>query len=119
MKRNMDLVRQILLALDEHETGYAPHDLQFEGFNEEQIGYHIYIMGQAGLLEVENVGHLDASSPSAMAMNLTWAGHEFLSNAREESNWLQAKKLMRGAGEGSFQIWQSVLTKVVMNGLSL
>jgi hypothetical protein len=98
----MDLVRDILLAMDSHKHGYAPKNMHFDGFTEEQIGYHVYIMGQAGLLEVANAGHFGASSPKAMPLNITWAGHEFLSNAREKSHWLQAKKLMEGAGQGSF-----------------
>ena len=76
-------------------------------------------MGQAGLLEVENASSIDGSSPKAIPINLTWSGHEFIASAREQSHWLQAKKLMKGAGEGSFQLWQSVLTKLIMNNLGL
>jgi len=115
----MDLVREILLSIDGHESGYAPHKMKFEGFTDEQIGYHVYILGQAGLLEVADASSADVPSPKAIPLNLTWAGHEFLANAREQSHWLQAKQIMKGAGEGSFQIWQSVLTKVVMNSLGL
>lgn len=119
MKRDMDLVREILIALDDHEGGYAPQGMVFEGFTDEQIGYHVYLLGQAGLLEVADASTLDGSSPSAIPLNMTWTGHEFLANAREKSHWLQAKTLMKGAGEGSFQIWQSVLSKVVMDSLGL
>lgn len=119
MNRDMDLVREILLAMDSHEHGYAPQSMDFDGYTDEQIGYHVYIMGQAGLLEVANASSMDGPSPKAIPLNLTWAGHEFLANAREKSHWLQAKKLMQGAGQGSFQIWQAVLAKVVMNNLGL
>ena len=119
MKRDMDLVREILLGLDEHEAGYAPHEMEFEGYSDEQVGYHAYIMGQAGLLEVADASSLDGSSPRAIPISLTWAGHEFLANAREQANWLQAKKLMKGAGGASFHVWQEVLTKVVMGSLGL
>lgn len=119
MIRDMDLVREILIAMDNHEHGYAPQSMQFDGFSHEQIGYHVYIMGQAGLLEVADANSTDGASPEAIPLNLTWAGHEFLANAREKSHWLQAKKLMQGAGQGSFQIWQAALSKVVMNSLGL
>lgn len=119
MTRDMDLVREILLAMDSHEHGYAPQSMQFDGFTDEQIGYHVYIMGQANLLEVADASFLDGSSPKAIPISLTWAGHEFLANARETANWLQAKKMMQGAGQVSFQIWQAALSKVVMNSLGL
>ncbi len=41
MKRDMDLVREILLAIDSHEKGYAPQKMEFEGYTDEQIGYRV------------------------------------------------------------------------------
>jgi hypothetical protein len=119
VKRDMDLVRAILIVLDDHPSGYAPHKIEIDGYSDEQIGYHIYLLGQAGLLDVSDASSLDGLSPKAIPHSLTWAGHEFLASAREQSNWLQAKKIIKGAGEGSFQVWQAVLTKVVMSGLGL
>lgn len=119
MKRDMDLVRAILIAMEDHEKGFAPDSLGIPDYSEEQIGYHIHLMGQAGLLDVSDASSLDGDSPSAIAHSITWNGHEFLANAREEKNWLQAKKLMKGAGEASFHIWQSVLTHLVMKNVGL
>lgn len=119
MKREMDLVRAILIAMEEHEHGFAPTALKIPGYSEEQIGYHVYLMGQAGLLDVSDVSSLDGASPQAIPHSIRWNGHEFLANAREEKNWLQAKKLMKGAGEASFHIWQPVLAKIVTQSLGL
>jgi|GEM_PF-7061885 len=47
MKRDIDLVREILLALEEHDHGYAPKDLEIRGYSKEQIGYHVWLMGRA------------------------------------------------------------------------
>src|SRR5690242_13604202 len=106
MKRDMDLVRAILLAMEEHSEGFAPDAIAASGFSRDQIGYHIYLLGQAGLMEVAVTTGLSDRSPQAIPVNLTWAGHEFLANAREERNWLQAKKVIKGAGEVSFAVWQ-------------
>ena len=50
MKRDMDLVRFILMAVEEQEHGFA-RDVRFDGYTEEQIGYHAYIMIEGGLVE--------------------------------------------------------------------
>lgn len=50
MKREMDLVRQILLKIEQHEHGLAPRDLAIDGHTDEQVAYHVHLMGQAGLL---------------------------------------------------------------------
>jgi hypothetical protein len=119
MKRDMDLVRAIFIAMENHDKGFAPDVIEIPDYSEEQIGYHIYLMGQAGLLDVSDASSLDGSSPQAIPHSITWNGHEFLANAREEKNWLQAKKLMKGAGEASFHIWQAVLTKIVTQSVGL
>jgi hypothetical protein len=119
MKRDMDLVRKILLVLEEHPHGFAPQHLAIEGFTEDQIGYHIYLMGQANLLTVSKTTTLADTSPQAIPLSITWQGHEFLANAKEEGRWLQAKSIVKAAGEGSFQVWQSVLTSLVTKSVGL
>ena len=33
MKRDMDLVRKILMAVEEHDHGFAPRDVAFDGYS--------------------------------------------------------------------------------------
>ena len=40
MKRDMDLVRKILMVCADHEHGHAPRNLMIEGYSDEQIGHH-------------------------------------------------------------------------------
>jgi hypothetical protein len=52
MKRDLDLVRLILKACEEHPHGFAPRTFELPDYSEEQIGYHIHLLGQAGLMRV-------------------------------------------------------------------
>src|SRR6185312_5484554 len=97
--------------------GFAPDVISVPGLSRDQVGYHIYLLGQAGLMEVAVTTTMSDQSPQAKPVNLTWGGHEFLANAREDRNWLQAKKVIKGAGEVSFAVWQSVLVSVVKQHL--
>ena len=117
MKRNMDLIRKILLKAEEHPDGFMPHNFVIEGFDENTMGYHIYLMGQAGLVDVLDRNLDMARSPSAILLNLTWQGHEFLENSRNPNIWEQAKSVIGKAGEGSFAVWQSVLTDLVKRSI--
>lgn len=119
MQRDMDLVRQILLALEEHPKGFAPENLKINGYGEDQIGYHAYIMGQAGLIEVADSTNLGSSGPEALIKNLTWEGHEFIDSAREPQRWAQAKEVLHKAGGASFKVWTAVLTELVKEGLGV
>lgn len=94
MKRDMDLVRHIVFALEDHEHGFAPQ-LKLEGYTEEQIGYHVHLMIQAGLVEGCDTTCLGNDSPSAEATSLTWAGHEFADAARSDTVWNKTKLVIK------------------------
>ena len=109
MKRDVDLVRKILLACADHEHGYAPRGLAIEGYSEEQIGYHVYLMMQAGLVEGDDVTHSGCRSPQAVLTSVTWAGHDFLEASRDEGRWTKAKKAAGSTGGMVLDVLKSVL----------
>jgi hypothetical protein len=115
----MDLIRAILLKVEENPHGFMPSKLEVDGYTKEEIGYHVYLMGQAGLAEVLTSRRDMAESPSAVLKNLTWQGHEFLGASRNQTIWEQAKAILPKAGDGSFGLWQSVLTDLVKKSLGL
>lgn len=119
MKRDMDLVRKIMLLLNNHEHGYAPSDLSIDGYSEEQIGYHCFLLNDAGLIEAEEECASGEQSPFAIPTRLTWEGHEFIENAQNEKIWGQTKEAVHKLGNASFSVWAQVLTKVVMTNLGL
>jgi len=119
MRRDMDLIREILLAVESHEHGYAPSKISVEGYTDEQVGYHSYLLLQANLVEGLNRNLDQAPGPSAIILNLTWEGHEFLASSRSPPIWAQAKQLIAKAGDGSFGVWQTVLTELVKQSLGV
>ena len=119
MKRDMDLVREIMLLLNEHEHGNAPSNIEIEGYSQEQIGYHCFIMGEAGLIGAADCTSMSSPSPIAIPTRLTWEGHEFIENAANEQVWGQTKEAVSKLGDVSFSVWASVLSKVVMQNLGI
>ncbi|MCR4416086.1 MAG: DUF2513 domain-containing protein [Thermoguttaceae bacterium] len=67
MKRDMELVRQILLAVEGHPSAVEPCELRIPGFSEEQIAYHTQLLHEAGFLEgiQHDLGRFFRSSPCA------------------------------------------------------
>ncbi len=117
MKRDMNLVRSILLALERYEHGYAPDRLEMEGFSEEQIEYHVYLMGQAGLLDTADV----ASVPmTALPVGITWQGHDFLELAREPSRWKRATEKVASTGSAmTIDILKIILASLAKQALGI
>ena len=69
---------KILMKCVDQPHGGAPPNLEINGHSEEEIGYHVYLMMQAGLVEGVDVGSPDDPSPRAVVISITWAGHGFL-----------------------------------------
>ncbi len=83
MKRDMELVRKILLNLEDHGTAYG-----FEGPHptDEEVDYHLCLMEEGGIV------HCNYRAMGGSSFRLTWEGHEFLDAARDESRWTEAKR---------------------------
>ena len=71
MKRDMDLVRKLIFAIEEHPPDSVPDRLAVEGFTDEQVGYHLSIMLDAGLVQGCDASTSACPLPQAMASSLT------------------------------------------------
>jgi len=92
MQRDIDLIREILLAVEKKESPKGWMDLQIEGYSKEQISYHVKLLKEAGYLEAKDLGTRDRDGYDWRPINLTWQGHDFLDAARDNRLWNKAKK---------------------------
>lgn len=53
MKRDLDLVRKILLALEEKPGPEAVDTLDIEGYDDLTVKYHLLLLAQAKLIDYE------------------------------------------------------------------
>ena len=49
MIRDLNLIRKLILAVEASPTGYVQDEIEINGYSEEQIGYHAYLLVNAGL----------------------------------------------------------------------
>ncbi len=120
MKRDMDLIRKILLITESDSHGFAPQKpMEIDGYTQEEIGYHIHLLGEADLAKVINMTFDQSDSPSAQMLNLTWNGHEFLDSSHDNHIWNQAKDAISKLGGASIQIWTALLIAYAKKELNL
>jgi hypothetical protein len=96
MKRDMDLIRQILSNAEarDFEGGEPPEPYQAQTVEE---AYQITLMNDAGLVQADCVS--EAGMPvNATIFRLTWAGHDFLDAARDDTIWKKAKETILKPG---------------------
>lgn len=120
MKRDMDLVRQILMAAESQEAGYASGNPEVDGYSAEQIGYHVYLMEQAGLVEAADASASDSSSPYAILLSIKWKGHDFLDAAKSNTVWALAKEKAKTVGGSlTFDLLKELLVATARSQLGL
>jgi hypothetical protein len=108
MKRDMDLVRKILLACEAAKSGDAPYPLVVDGFDEQSIGFHVLLMIEAGLLLGADNTAIGDDSPTAIATRMTWSGYEFLDATADPGAWERTKSAAVKAGGWSFEILKAI-----------
>ena len=113
MKRNMDLVRSLLLRLEECPHGYAPSRIEVVGHTSEEVGYHFLLMLEAKLIDGAEFSESGHPSPSAMPNRLTWLGHDFLDACRDNGRWRKAQGIFERVGGVTMDVAIKVLTSLL------
>ena len=115
MTRDMDTIRQILLAIEKEELSELELD-------ESKLKYHTHLLVDAGFIEATDVTTRDDARQNLRAYvvhGLTWAGHEFIDAARDDGIWAKAKKSVSKIGSVSMPIWINLLTMYAKRQLGL
>ena len=116
MKRDMDLVRLILLEIEKSsEDPRAQIYLEIPNYTSEQVSYHVMILNDAGLIEACDFSAM-GSDNFWCPKRLTWSGHEFLDAARNDSIWNKAKEK---ASSINFELLKEVLLNITRQQLGL
>ena len=119
MQRNMDLVRKILMRIEDGASGRTAHPFNIASFTPEQIGYHVHIMMEDGLIEGIDVTNMHSNGPEALPTSLTWKGHEFLDLARDHERWYKAAGIIRKVGSAPIAVWMKVLNDLILKELGV
>src|SRR5580704_3082064 len=101
MKRDLELIRKIVLAVEDSEGGRVPQ-LTFEGLSSSEVGYHAYLLVDAGIARGVDVTTMQSEGPQALITDLTWAGHEFAALVRDDKRWKRAMDLVNSRGASTF-----------------
>ncbi|MFZ0870068.1 MAG: DUF2513 domain-containing protein [Rhodanobacter sp.] len=104
MKRDWDVVRELLLALEEKDDVTTNRNT-LPGRDQQVVAYHIQILGEARLIHggASPTGHEERLI--SHAFRLTWSGHELLDKMRDDTTWNKIKHKASSKGvDLSFQV---------------
>ncbi len=91
MKRDMDLVRNILLRLEGSEKVRNGSDILKDLGEDNTVRGHLDMMEDAGFVE-QKTGHPNPNGFTIhMGWRMTWVGYEFLDSVRDPEIWRKTK----------------------------
>ena len=114
MKRNWDVVRELLTKMEECS---GPGDtLSLSSFPSErsaEVSYHAELLLEAGLVDGQMSRAISRDPHDFFLRRLTWNGHEFLDSIRSDNVWEKTKKVFVSKGiEMTVDLVKFVATEV-------
>ena len=108
MKRDMDLIRTLLLRIEQPDDPDMDDllDKASPDLDSKRIAYHLSIMVDAGF--IKGIDARTNDRPDWLALQLTWKGNEFLGTIRDPEVWEKTKTGVRKFGDISIDLFQEL-----------
>ncbi len=119
MKRDMNLIRAIVLAIRDHDGRPSASEVQSLVSNEDNavFGYHIQLLLQGAMMTGVDTGvRKDRHGVATLA--LTWAGQDFADDIANDAVWTSIHQSLADAElqSASFTVWsQLVVAKMIQS----
>jgi hypothetical protein len=111
----MDLIRLLLLDTEGEES---KPDLG--GYTEAQLLYHVALLIEAKLVHGSIIEDGSGEIASTITTRLTWAGHEFLDAARNDTIWKKAREKIKQSGvQVTISLLEELLKKLLKESVGL
>jgi hypothetical protein len=115
MKRDMDLIRDILKLMEANEDPMGIGEITIEGQDLWLINYHIGLLVEANFIAAIEISPRSGSSPTVwFPEHIKWEGHEFLAATSDDSVWDKVKGTVKEKG-GAFTV--PILTQLAVGYL--
>lgn len=115
MKLNHDIVREVLLYLEDHLELNDELDstkIMIPEVTADEVAYTLLRLSEADFITIitdeDLSGNLDI-----FVKSLTWKGHEFLDNIRNNNTWDKVKKVAAEVGADSLSTLQKIAINVI------
>ncbi len=116
MRLNNDCVRDLLLTIEE-EVGIDEYisieNTQIKDYSSDDLLYTALKLQEAGYINAKVTNCLDGSV-SVDIFSLTWDGHKFLDNIRDNEVWSKTKSIVAKFSSVSLGIVSNVAAQVIL-----
>ena len=119
MKRDLDLVRQLMLQIEALPAA-PPVQYRMSEIEDPVLLAHLEMLIEAGLVNGRISRSQGARGDVISVSGLTWQGHEWVEMVRSQSLWNEVKSaVLDGGGVLTFELTRAVATKLLRARLAL
>ncbi len=120
MKRDIDLVRELLFKIQALPAGELWRSPKVEGYERSDVYHHLELMEEAGLIKANFMKSEQVGIAAAVVERLTWQGQEFADAAQNQTVWQKAKdKIVEFGGSLPLIVLQSLLIDLAKKQIGL
>lgn len=99
MKRDWDIVRAVLLAVEARKSGDSDVTSDdIKGVTSDVAAYNMWLLYKEGLAQGGGRDPDGMGEPHVFLTSLTWSGHELLDSMRTDTIWNRIKDTARQKG---------------------
>ena len=121
MKRDLDLLRKILLAIENADEFYYYNGIPYLASdigcsNLELVSFHVSLLVDNNYIEVSDISCCGINYDDYMIKRLTADGCDYLDNIRNDTIWNRTKEVISNAGGTcALDIVKSIAGKIILN----
>ena len=113
MKRDMDLIRDILIAIEARESDIV-NGLKIDGYLSEDVAYNCSLLYDAGFVKAYKGLYASGKLYSFIVGSLTSSCTEFLEQIRSDTVWNKTKEVIVKKGlPPALDVIKTVVTSIV------
>lgn len=108
MKRDMNLIRKILLKVEELPTIEKANRIVLDGYDQGTVSFHIGLLVEQGLVKAKPFRGNDETT--WYPLGLTNAGYDFVDKIKDDTAWNKVRPYLQSFGKMTLPL---VLQKIV------
>ncbi len=119
MKRNMDLIRILLLEIEKQDRGRGDKiEVKVEGQAPAVVKEHLHLLIEAGFVSGRSDDVPVGFGRFVFVHRLTWDGHDFLDSVRDPEVWRKTKERASVAGGWGIDLLTDIAKATAREALS-
>lgn len=116
MKLNQDCLRDFLLYCEDnlsYTNEILVNSLKLKEYSIEELVYTAQKLNEADFLTIVTKPYVGTAVPSIRVKSITYEGHKFLDNIRDDSIWKKAKSILNPIKSMSVEIISETAAKII------